>query len=93
MIRLVNRHAWCRAMNKLGVRIRPYPLGRILFASFQAINCLATIISSLQDKRLCPLALTRRPYPQLNRSNADIHALGVVPKVSRKRATNAPGCR
>ena len=33
-----------------------------------------------------------RFYPQLNRSNADIHALGVVPKVCRKRATNAPGC-
>jgi hypothetical protein len=31
-------------------------------------------------------------YPQPSRSSADIQALGVIPKVCRKRATNAPGC-
>jgi hypothetical protein len=30
--------------------------------------------------------------PQFSRSNAATHALGVVPNVSRKRATKAPGC-
>ena len=34
----------------LAPRIRPFPTGRIVFAHFPGISCLASFISSLRDK-------------------------------------------
>jgi hypothetical protein len=53
--------ATLRTINQPGVRIRPCPMGRIpVWTAFQAINCLATIIS--------PFLLRR---PELRRTSRD----------------------
>src|SRR5258707_15417354 len=50
-----DRRATIRTINQPGVGIRPCPTGRILdWTRFQAINCLATIIS--------PFGTTNRQY-------------------------------
>src|SRR5258707_7748026 len=50
-----DRRATSRTINQPGVGIRPCPTGRILdWTRFQAINCLATIIS--------PFGTTNRQY-------------------------------
>jgi len=47
-----DRRATIRTTNQSWVRIRRYPPGQFPFSRrYQAINCLATFIKSLRDKR------------------------------------------